>query len=180
VLAIDPAGSVPFFSQLPAIDMLGLNDRHIGSHAAADFGEGLVGHERGDGDYVLRRRPDLVLFCQPRGGLGACYRSGREMVHDPRFVASYRPIVITSQRPALRSLIFVNVESPRIGIAHASDDVVVPGYLFADGDRAVAELDPATGRLGLTPPAHARHGCCGSVSSTPVRGRATRAAKGER
>ena len=39
--------------------MLGLNDYHIPRNPPRNFGEGSIGHELGDGDYVLRREPDL-------------------------------------------------------------------------------------------------------------------------
>jgi hypothetical protein len=57
VLAIDAAGKVPFFSDLQTIDMLGLNDAHIGRLEAA-FTH--VGHSKMDPDYVLGRNPDLI------------------------------------------------------------------------------------------------------------------------
>jgi arabinofuranosyltransferase len=57
VLATGAAGKVPFFSRLPTIDMLGLNDRHI---AHVDTRGYHVGHSKFDPDYVLSRNPDLI------------------------------------------------------------------------------------------------------------------------
>jgi arabinofuranosyltransferase len=57
-LAIDGAGKVPFFSALPIIDMLGINDLVIG-HKPTTFG-GLPGHDKTDPDYVFSRRPHLI------------------------------------------------------------------------------------------------------------------------
>lgn len=56
-IAVDAAGKVPYFSHLPAIDMLGLTDAHIGHRPAATF---RVGHNKHDAEYVLARRPDLI------------------------------------------------------------------------------------------------------------------------
>lgn len=56
-LAIDAAGKAPYFSKLPTIDMLGLNDVHI---AHLDVSYFLVGHNKFDPDYVLARKPDLI------------------------------------------------------------------------------------------------------------------------
>lgn len=56
-LAIDAAGKAPYYSQRPTIDMLGLNNRHIG-HQPAAFG--IVGHSKYDADYVLSQQPGLI------------------------------------------------------------------------------------------------------------------------
>jgi hypothetical protein len=79
LFAVDSAGCLPYFSGLPAIDMLGLNDRYIATHPPPDFGSGILGHELGDGNYVWQRQPDLISFCWPQGGKAACYRSGLQM-----------------------------------------------------------------------------------------------------
>jgi hypothetical protein len=57
-LAIDAAGMAPFFSQLPAIDMLGLCDRHIARTPI--HGRFWAGHNKYDPEYVLSRKPDLI------------------------------------------------------------------------------------------------------------------------
>lgn len=61
-IALNPAGAVPFESGLPAIDMLGLNDRVIGSTPMDSHRSRLVGHARGNGPYVLGRQPEIILF----------------------------------------------------------------------------------------------------------------------
>lgn len=58
LLAIDACGKVPFFSRLPVIDMLGLNDRHIGKMQPQ--ARNLPGHTKFDPEYVLGRQPVLV------------------------------------------------------------------------------------------------------------------------
>lgn len=58
-LAVDAAGKVPFFSHLPTIDMLGLNDRHIGK-SKPFAGSFWPGHNKFDPDYVLSRQPELI------------------------------------------------------------------------------------------------------------------------
>jgi hypothetical protein len=56
-LAIDAAGKVPYFSKLYTIDMLGLNELHIG-HLQSSFFQ--LAHNKYDPDYVLSRRPDFI------------------------------------------------------------------------------------------------------------------------
>ena len=62
-IAVSNAGRIPFFSGRRTIDMLGLNDHHIARQPVkALAAEALVGHERGDGKYVLGLKPDVILF----------------------------------------------------------------------------------------------------------------------
>ncbi|MBI5285131.1 MAG: hypothetical protein HY874_08570 [Chloroflexi bacterium] len=58
-IAVIPAGAIPYESQLPAIDMLGLSDRHI-AHRDVPIGFLAAGHEKSDSQYVLDRRPDII------------------------------------------------------------------------------------------------------------------------
>lgn len=59
LLAIDAAGKVPYYSGLPTLDMLGLNDRHIGQRKMPNPGF-IVAHSKYDPDYVLSRKPQLI------------------------------------------------------------------------------------------------------------------------
>ncbi|NUQ48861.1 MAG: hypothetical protein HUU27_02935, partial [Phycisphaerae bacterium] len=162
LLAVDPAGALPYYSRLPALDMLGLNDRHIASNPPVDFGRGWMGHELGDGKYVLDCKPDLVVFEVPAGRERAFFLSGRQMQGDdelripadPRFAELYRLIQFEAARgdaspikgPAVRSVIWTRIEDGRIGVERGADRLVVPGYLLAAPPDAVARLDKR-GRL---------------------------------
>ncbi len=68
VVAVGAVGRIPFYSQRPTIDMLGLTDAHI-AHLAMPLGKGMAGHEKFDMGYVLGRRPDYLVFVllDPRG-----------------------------------------------------------------------------------------------------------------
>lgn len=59
-LAVDAAGKIPYFSGLPAIDMLGLTDAHIAHVEPPPGRELIIGHSKQDTDYVLGRRPQLI------------------------------------------------------------------------------------------------------------------------
>jgi hypothetical protein len=61
VVAVVPAGSIPYESRLPSIDMLGLNDEHI-AHQHIDLPGVIIGHEKYDSNYVLDRRPDVIIL----------------------------------------------------------------------------------------------------------------------
>ncbi len=62
LIAVDAAGQVPYFSELPAIDMFGINDLHIGRMKVATLGEGTPGHEKFDLGYVIARAPTYVVI----------------------------------------------------------------------------------------------------------------------
>jgi hypothetical protein len=61
LIATTPAGAVAYFGKFTVIDMLGLNDEHI-AHVEVEMGAGRAGHEKGDGAYVLSRKPDAILL----------------------------------------------------------------------------------------------------------------------
>lgn len=91
LLAINAAGIIPYYSKLRTIDMLGLTDAHIGASLAENFGAGPAGHEKGDGAYVMRRKPDFIVFGNFEGSKKPVYRSDREIFAMPEFAASYEP-----------------------------------------------------------------------------------------
>jgi hypothetical protein len=75
LLAIDAAGKVPFFSGLPTIDMLGLNDRFIAHTPTHRY---VVGHSKYDPDYVLGRAPVLAATWFEGDGLDMSFGLTRE------------------------------------------------------------------------------------------------------
>lgn len=63
-LAVVPIGAIGYFSELTIIDMVGLVDKNI---ANTKYDLKLLetwkpGHERGNGSYVLSRKPDYILL----------------------------------------------------------------------------------------------------------------------
>lgn len=151
LLAVDPAGCVPYFSHLPSVDMLGINDHYLARHRPADFGKGVLGHELGDGSYVLSRKPDLVLFNLPTGNLRPYFRSGREMVFDSssNFRAIFRSVTFECERPRhLDSIVWARLEGGAIGIRRSADRIQIPGYLFSANQLSRARLD-AEGKIGV-------------------------------
>lgn len=61
VVAVVAAGAIPYESQLPSIDMLGLSDEHI-AHRDISVGRFAAGHEKYDSLYVLDRQPDIIVL----------------------------------------------------------------------------------------------------------------------
>jgi arabinofuranosyltransferase len=157
LLAADSAGCLPFFSKLPALDLLGLNDRHLATHPPPDFGRGYLGHELGDGAYTLGRKPDLIFFCGPLGATAPCFRSGREMVARPEFATSYRAITLQSAPPErLSASVFVRIHGA-VGVSAGAREIRLPGYVLAQARPPEARIEEngqvwtrLAGEAGLT------------------------------
>jgi len=65
VTAVFAAGVVPYYSERPSLDMLGLTDTTI-AHTDISYREGLTGHEKYNIDYALDvRRPQLIFLGIP-------------------------------------------------------------------------------------------------------------------
>jgi hypothetical protein len=56
LIAVNHSGAVPYYSDLPTIDMTGLNDRHIARRTEGGL------HGKFDPDYVLGRRPKFIVM----------------------------------------------------------------------------------------------------------------------
>ena len=142
LLAVDAAGCVPFWSRLPCIDMLGLNDHHIARHRHENVGWGDIGHEFGDGAYVMARKPDLVLFNRPDEQPWALWKSGAEMQDMPEFFDQYAAVIFEGDDPHVhRSLIWVRRQSVRVGIRESNEQIIVPPYLLTNTGTTVTHLD---------------------------------------
>jgi hypothetical protein len=64
VVAVIPAGFVPYFSHLRAIDLLGKSDAHIAHLPYAEGG--YAAHGKYDPEYSFGRNPDLFVSCTRR------------------------------------------------------------------------------------------------------------------
>ncbi|NBX03165.1 MAG: hypothetical protein EBR02_03705 [Alphaproteobacteria bacterium] len=62
LVAVTAAGTIPFYSKLPTLDMFGLNDAYLTKHKPSDFGYGPLAHELFNSSYILSRRPDIIIF----------------------------------------------------------------------------------------------------------------------
>jgi arabinofuranosyltransferase len=104
VIAIIPAGAIPYASELTTIDMLGLNDRLIAKQPGVSMGSGRMGHEKGNGALVLDRRPDVLLMrnqINPIPGVPSqpdssdfFYKPIREIWETKSFHLDYEPFVV--------------------------------------------------------------------------------------
>jgi arabinofuranosyltransferase len=92
LLATNTAGSVAYYSDLPIVDMLGLNDLHIAHQETPNIGSGLAGHEKGDGAYVLSRHPVIVQLGSSMGSGGPVFRGDSGIYISEEFKTVYSPV----------------------------------------------------------------------------------------
>ena len=127
LLAVTAAGCLPYWSQLPSLDMLGLNDYYLPRHPPADIGGGLLGHELGDGRYVWSRKPDIIVFSV---GAPPSYRSGDELNAMPEFHERYVPVIVKTESPQDPMLVYFDRYSDKIGVRQSATTIAVPGFLL--------------------------------------------------
>lgn len=96
LIAINPAGALPYFApDYRYIDMLGLMDKHIARREIKSetvkkmIISRPVGHLKGDGDYVLKRRPDYIIFGDIWGDPKPRFLSDLEIAAHPDFEKLY-------------------------------------------------------------------------------------------
>lgn len=171
LLAVDAAGALPYYSRLPALDMLGLCDRTIATTPTpawagpAAVAGGLVrrqGHLRGNGAHVMDQAPDLVLFGPPPGLPLPVFLSGMELEYDRRFLDGYRWVTMElppGDRPGaaagpITSCFWVRVEG-RAGVQTGPERITVPAWLLGAFRQRIPIMCRMERKVG-TPEAEAR------------------------
>ena len=101
LVAAATAGSVPYFARsLSFIDTLGINDRHIAravpmpmprALSQPDSWSTVPGHRRGDGPYVLSRRPDVIMLGGANGDIDPWFLGDFQLLMSEGFRADYAP-----------------------------------------------------------------------------------------
>ncbi len=133
LMAVTAAGCLPFWSEFPCLDMLGLNDHYLPRHLPENFGSGPLGHELGSADYVLGREPDIIAF---HTGIGPCFHIGSQLGQSALALKMYSPVSIdvdpTGLGSELRSLLFFHRYSPKVGMRKVDEDLVLAAYLFTE------------------------------------------------
>ena len=96
LIASNNAGSLPYFAdRYRYIDMLGLNDAHIGRRKISRIrlpSQRAPGHAKGDGEYVLARDPQIIILGPPEGThlSQPWFLSDLELAESPGFRDRYR------------------------------------------------------------------------------------------
>jgi hypothetical protein len=90
LIAVNTAGAVPFFARLPTVDMLGLTDARIAGRPVYIVSTGWAGHRKGWGEYVLSRRPRIILWYNSAGAREPFYLGDHELADSALFRFFYR------------------------------------------------------------------------------------------
>jgi len=143
LVAVDAAGTIPYYSRFPALDMLGLTDRYLAHHRPARMGSGFMGHELGDASYYLERAPDIICIGVPPCQHAAKFPAQEQLLARKDFKSSYAPLRFeaSSNTRTLKALLWVR-RTGRIGIRTTPTSVVVPSYFLTTPEGAVARLGP--------------------------------------
>ena len=84
-VAVSASGMIPYYSEQPTLDMLGLNDKHIARKGERDRSLP-YGHQAGDANYILDSKPDVIVV----SGAGRHFVSERGLWKQARFLANYK------------------------------------------------------------------------------------------
>lgn len=153
LLAVEPAGGPPYASRMAAVDMLGLNDPVLAHMRPETFGTGRVGHELGDGDYTLSRRPDILMFCRPRNDGRSCFRGSHQLMRKQVFRREHRLVRIDVRgTKRVVSRIWFRVEDGKLGLTRTDRRIEIPGYLMASEHDAAAMLSAEHGIIARIRP----------------------------
>lgn len=100
LIALNTAGSTPYYApDHRFIDMLGLNDRVIAQRKnppRVARWQDVPGHEKGDGKYILSRKPDYIIAGGAAGYAVTMgwFLSEYELSRDPEFARLYTPQMV--------------------------------------------------------------------------------------
>ncbi len=90
LIAVNHAGAVPYYSDLPAIDMAGLSDKHIARVPG-------LRHYKWDPDYVLKRKPVYIVLntrVEPTAGIyvPGYWKGETVLTERPEFQRHYEAV----------------------------------------------------------------------------------------
>jgi arabinofuranosyltransferase len=148
LLAVDAAGALPYYTRFRAVDMLGLTDRYLPRHPPPGWGAHGLGHDLGDGDYILNRKPDIVAF---RSGFGGEPRfvSGNQMAAHPDWPDHYRRSVFQARHPGrvVTGTYYIRVIDGPLAPFRSDDRILIPAYILGTDEHPVRLRDGSLGPL---------------------------------
>lgn len=135
LIAVTAAGCIPYSSELPSVDMLGLNDYFLARNPPSNFGSGALAHELGDAKYVMRRNPDLIIFSI---GSELNFNIGDQLKENKTFRANY--IKVLAKEDNREYILFINKYGKNAGIKLHNNQLKIPGYLFKNKTDKISML----------------------------------------
>ena len=142
LIAVEDAGALPYFSELPALDMLGHNNRYLTEHPPKSDEEDAMTQALGDPDYILERAPDIIVFNQATGDPAPTFRSGKALVEKAAFKNQYQPAMFHPPGGnRVVSKVYLKKEDGPLGMTKTPSRLVVPAYFLSAGGRNPALMD---------------------------------------
>ena len=133
--AVDPAGCFPYWSKLPSLDMIGLNDRYIATHPpTGERWRYPLAHDLGDPAYVRRSKPDIVVLCSILGNATGCFPSGVGLTAEPSFHRDFRLVTFelppAGGEPMVSWQYWLRFTSGPIGRRTTPTTISIPAHFF--------------------------------------------------
>lgn len=155
LVAVTAAGSIPYWTGFPSLDMLGLNDRYLGLHPGHGQGECIPLHSVCNTDYILSRNPDIVSFNAAGDTTGLPV--ARALVADPRFTGAYSRVVFRGDYPYTRyGLLWFNRNSDVLGVGVSGDTLRIPPWFLGENKHTTCFLANGVPGISITPGRPAR------------------------
>lgn len=139
LIAVTAAGSLPYWSGFPSLDMLGLNDRYLARNHRLGNGSCMCWHDICDPAYILSREPDIVSFNAAGDTTGLPV--ARALIEDTAFTGNYSRVVLTAYQPYTRTgLLWFSRRSEITGFSREGDSIFVPAVHFNGFKHTYAEV----------------------------------------
>lgn len=152
LIAVDVAGSLPYWTKFPSLDMLGLNDYYIARHKPKTMGAGFIGHELGEPEYTLDQKPDIF---QLHFGVREPVRYiDSLLVKNKRFKENYRDISVFAKADNgydYEGVLWFNIFSNKVGIRSVGNKVIIPAYYFKTTEEVFNEFKDGNLLLPIKP-----------------------------
>src|SRR5262249_13194125 len=114
-VAVIPAGILPYFTRMKAIDILGKSEKHVARVRPCPGS--MVGHGKLDPAYTLSQKPDLVVSCRSQAIAMTLTPDSRTTDVVLSFLASgdfqreYRPHPISEEFLLARTAVYTHATS---------------------------------------------------------------------
>lgn len=129
LLAVTAAGSLPYWSELPSLDMLGLNDRYLALNQGNGPKTDLIGHNVCNPAYVLEREPDIISFNVAGAPSGLAV--AESLFASTEFQTKYTKVLVEGDFPySFTGTLWFLTDSPKIGIKRTNERIEIPAYFF--------------------------------------------------
>lgn len=152
LIAVDAAGSLPYWTMFPSLDMLGLNDYYIARHKPNNMGGGYIGHELGDPEYTLDQKPDIIQL--HFGQREPIQYIDSQLVINKRFINDYRDINVfatAGDSHDYSGVLWFNLYSDKVGIRSVGNKVIIPAYYFKTTEEVFNEFKDGNLLLPIKP-----------------------------